>query len=196
MGKTFGINRYTTSNKNNEIKNLHKDNFSKDEHISGLQTELNNVKDKYYKKEKELNEETERLNVLLQQQEVQYHSVMASEIDKLNQDIPKLQGEKNALLFEIQQKQHEIHNLQNTLTETVSVAEKNHERLIKEKENEANNRHNKIMAEKNIDMQDVIKKYQDLENRFNQLGQNFSQMEQNHIQQMNQYRKSSKKLYF
>ena len=34
---------------------------------------------------------------------------MASEIDKLNQDIQKLQGEKNILLFEIQQKQHEIH---------------------------------------------------------------------------------------
>ena len=69
---------------------------------------------------------------------------MAAEIDKLNQDIQKLQGEKNALLFEIQQKQHEIHNLQNTLTETMSAAEKNHERLIKEKEDEANNKHNRI----------------------------------------------------
>ena len=69
------------------------------------------------------------------------------------------------------------------------AAEKNHERLIKEKEDEANNKHNKIMAEKNIEMQDIIQKYQDLETRFNQLGRNFSQMEQSHIQQMNQYKK-------
>ena len=40
------------------------------------------------------------------------------------------------------------------------------------------------MAEKNIEMQDVIKKYQDLENRFIKLGHNSSQMEQNHKQQM------------
>ena len=87
----------------------------------------------------------ERLNGLLQQQDVQYHSVMASEIEKLNQNIQNLQGEKNALLLEIQQKQHEIYNLQNTLTETMSAAEKNHARLIKEKEDEANKEHNKIM---------------------------------------------------
>jgi len=89
-------------------------------------------------------------------------------------------------LFEIQQKQHEIHNLQNTLTETMSAAEKNHEHLIKEKEDEANNKHNRIMAAKNNEMQDIIQKYQDLENRFNQLGENFSQMEQNHLHQMSQ----------
>ena len=102
---------------------------------------------------------------------------MAAEIDKLNQDIQKLQGEKNALLIEIQQKQHEIYNLQNMLTETMSAAEKNHERLIKEKEDEANNKHNRIMAEKNIEMQNIIQKYQDLETRFNQLGQNLGKRE-------------------
>ena len=101
---------------------------------------MKNVKDKYYKKEKELNAETERLNGLLQQQEVQYHSVMVAEIDQLNQNIQNLQSEKNALLLEIQQKQHEIYNLQNTLTETMSAAEKNHERLIKEKEDECKQR--------------------------------------------------------
>ena len=54
-------------NKNNEIQDLYKANFSKDAHISGLQTELNTAKDKYYKLEKKLNTETERLNDLLQQ---------------------------------------------------------------------------------------------------------------------------------
>jgi len=38
-------------NKNNEIQDLYKDNFSKDTHISDLQTELNTAKDKYYKLE-------------------------------------------------------------------------------------------------------------------------------------------------
>ena len=64
----------------------------------------------------------------------------------------------------------------------MSAAEKNHARLIKEKEDEANNKHNRIMAEKNIEMQDVIQKYQDLESRFNQ-------MEQSHLHQMSQYKK-------
>ena len=54
----------------------------------------------------------------------------------------------------------------------MSAAEKNHERLIKEKEDEANNKHNRIMAEKNIEMQNVIQKYQDLETRLNQMEQN------------------------
>ena len=48
------------------------------------------------------------------------------------------------------------YNLQNTLTETINAAEKNHERIIKEKEDDANNEHNRIMAEKNIEMRDVI----------------------------------------
>ena len=103
----------------------------------------------------------------------EFYGILATEIDKLNQDIQKLQGEKNALLIEIQQKQHEIHNLQNMLTETISAAEKNHERLIKEKEDEASNKHNIIMAEKNNEMQDIIQKYQDLETRFNQLRTKF-----------------------
>jgi len=79
-------------------------------HIDNLQAELNTIKNKYHNKERELNAETERLNGLLQQQDVQYHSAMAVEIDELNQDIQKLQGEKNALLLEIQQKQHERYN--------------------------------------------------------------------------------------
>ena len=48
---------------------------------------------------------------------------------------------------------------------------------------------NRIMAEKNIEMPNIIQKYQDLETRFNQLGQNFSQMEQNHMHKMSQYGK-------
>ena len=107
-------------NKSNEIQDLYKDNFKKDEHNDKLQAELHTVKDKYYKKEEEVNAETERLNGLLQQQEVQYHSIMASEIDRLNQNVQNLQSEKNALLLEIQQKQHDLSNLQNTLTETMA----------------------------------------------------------------------------
>ena len=52
--------------------------------------------------------------------------------------------------------------------------------LIKEKEDEANNKHNKLMTEKNNEMQNIIQKYQELETRFNQ-------MEQNHTRQMSQY---------
>ena len=77
---------------------------------------------------------------------------------------------------------HEIHNLQNMLTESMSTAEKNHERLIKEAKDQAINEHNRIMTEKNNELQNVIQKYQDLETRF-------SQMEQNHMRQMGQYKK-------
>ena len=54
----------------------------------------------------------------------------------------------------MQQKQHEIHNLQNTLNETRSNAERNHARLMKEKEDEIHNLQNMLtnsttMAEKN-----------------------------------------------
>ena len=90
---------------------------------------MKTVKDKYYKKEEELNAEVKRLNELLQQQDVQYHSVKAAEIEQLNQSIQNLQSEKNELLLEIQEKQHEIYNLQNMLTESMSVAEKNRHRV-------------------------------------------------------------------
>ena len=155
------------------------------------------VKTKYHNKERDLNAEVERLNELLQQQDVQYHSVKAVEIEQLNQSIQKLQSEKNELLVQMQQKQHEIHNLQNMLTETKNTAEKNHARLIKEKEDEAdekqqrliketedyaNKEHNRLMNEKNKEMQNIIQKYQGLETRFNQ-------MEQNHLHQMSQYKK-------
>ena len=92
---------------------------------------------------------------------------MAADIDQLNQSIQNLQGEKNTLLLEIQQKKHEIYNLQNTLTETMSAAEKNHALLIKEKEDEANKEHNRLMSTKNKEMQDLNKKYQDLEEGLN-----------------------------
>ena len=120
-------------NKSNEIQNLYKDNLKKDEHIDILQAELKTVKDKYYNKEQDLNAEVKRLNELLQQQDVQYHSVKTVEIEQLNQSIQNLQSEKNELLIQMQQKQHEIHNLQNMLTTSMSTAEKNQERLIKEK---------------------------------------------------------------
>ena len=104
---------------------------------------------------------------------------MAAEIDRLNQNIQNLQGEKNALLIQMQQKQHEIHNLQNMLTESMTTAEKNqrlikvtkdlviketkdyankeHDRLITQK----NNEHNKlIMSEKNNEMQNIIQKWE------------------------------------
>ena len=124
-------------NMSNEIQGLYKDNFKKDEHIDKLQAELHTVKTKYYNKEQDLNAEVKRLNELLQQQDVQYHSVKAAEIEQLNQSIENLQSDKNALLLEIQQKQHEINNLKNMLTTSMSTAEKNQERLIKEKEDEA-----------------------------------------------------------
>ena len=140
----------------------------------------------------------------MQQQDVQYHSIKAAEIEQLNQSIQDLQSEKNELLIQMQQKQHEIHNLQNMLTTSMSTwnaqknaLEKNQERLVKEKEDEAekkqkrliketedyaNKEHNRIMAEKNTEMQDISQKYQDLETRFNR-------MEEIHKQQMGQYKK-------
>ena len=107
-------------NKGNEIQGLYKDNFKKDEHIDKLQAELHTVKAKYYNKEQDLNAEVKRLNELLQQQDVQYHSVKAAEIEQLNQSIQNLQSEKNELLIQMQQKQHEIYNLQNMLTTSMS----------------------------------------------------------------------------
>ena len=83
-------------NKSNEIQGLYKDNFSKNERIENLQAELNAIKNKYYKKEKDLNVEAERLHGLLQQ-EVQYQSTKAAEINNLNLIIQNLQDEKNAL---------------------------------------------------------------------------------------------------
>jgi len=168
--------------KSNEIQDLYRDNYSKDTHIGNLQTELNTIKAKYYNKERELNADVERLNGLLQQQEVQYHSVMAAEIEQLDQRIQKLQSEKNKLLNDMQQKQHEIHNLQNMLTTSMSTAEKNQERVVKEKEDEANKEHNRLMTEKNIEMQNVIQKYREMETRFNQTEQNYNQL-------MSQYKK-------
>ena len=160
-----------------EIKSLHKDVGSRNVHINDLQNELNDLKKKYYGLENIKNTEAQRLNHMLQQQDLQYHSTRGTEINQLNQCIQQIETERNAYFTQMQQKEQEIHTLQNTLTETVSVAEKNHERLIKEKEDEANNNHHRIMAKKNLEMLDVIQKYQDLEARFNQ-------MEQNHKQQM------------
>ena len=174
-------------NKSNEIQDLYKDNFSKDERIDSLQSELNAIKDKYNKKERELNTEIVKLNELLQQQDIQYHSTKAAEIINLNLIIQNLEGEKNGLLMEMQQKQQEIHNLKNMLTESMTVAEKDKERLvketkdqankerarlIKEKEDEANMKHNKLMAEKDIETRNVIQ-----------------ELEQNYKQQMSQYKK-------
>ena len=62
--------------------------------------------------------------------------------------------------MDMQQKQHEIHNLQNMVTDSMTTAEKNQKRLVKEKEDEANNEHNRMMTEKNNEMQNIIQKYQ------------------------------------
>ena len=113
---------------------------------------------------------------------VQYQSTMATEINNLNLVIQNLQDEKNTLLMDMQQKQHEIHNLQNMLTESMTMAERNQERLVKETKDRVINEHNKLMSAKNTEVQNIIQKYQDLETRFNQ-------MEQNHIHQMSQYKK-------
>ena len=121
-----------------EVRNLYKDNESLQTYANELQAELNETKNKYYILEQKLNVETERLNRMLQEQDLQYQSTMSAEIGKLNQYIQNLQAEKNELLADIQQKQHEI----SELTTDKANALKNHERLIKEKEVEATRLHN------------------------------------------------------
>jgi len=119
---------------------------------------------------------------MLQQQDLQYQSTRGTEINQLNQRIQQIDTERNAYFTQMQQKEQEIQNLKNTLAETMSVAEKNHERLIKEKEDQANKEHNRLMMEKSNEMQNIIQKYQDMETKYNLLEQKYSH-------QIGQYKK-------
>ena len=89
----------------------------------------------------------------------------STEVKELRQYIQKIEGEKNVYLEQIQQKENELNEIkQNVVMEHNQILEASRQEI----KGIANAKHERIMGEKNKEMQELKEKYLELEKQYNE----------------------------
>ena len=131
-----------------------------------LQNELNDYKENYFNLQNKQNEAKKRIQDL--QQELQRRD-SSTEVRDLKQHVQEIEEEKNAYLEQIRQKENELNELkQSAVLEHKQILEASRQEIM----DLDNAEHNRILSEKDKEMQELKKKYSELEKEYNEAYEN------------------------